>query len=414
MESDVFISYSSKDKPYADAVCARLEQRGIRCWIAPRDVIPGMAYGEAIIDAIHDCRLMVLVFSSNANTSNHIAKEVERAVSQGKPIVPFRIENVMPGRSLDYFIGSVHWLDAITPPFEQHLDNLATTVLKLMPPSKEKIIVGAEAAAAPIATALPAKTQTVPAAGAAAPNTTAARTAAGAAETAVRQQSRTGLWVGVAVAALLLVMLAGGVVGWFVNGKTDNTPAKKDSGDALVDPSPAAASGGSSKGAIAPGVIAGCWQWFNNAMITIRPDGTMTAGPFNGRWQLVDGGRRMYRFTWPEPVDTVAIYPDGSLRGGNQFGYPTSGTRVSGGPGLVGSWRWSNGATVTVNRNGTFTGGPFSGTWVATDASQRGFQMTWPKSQDTVTLSADYQRISGSNQYGVAISGTRRAGGCGL
>jgi hypothetical protein len=130
---DVFISYASPDKTVADAACARLESAGIRCWIAPRDVVAGRPYGEAIIDAIHEAKVMVLVFSSNANLSDHIPKEVERAVSNGVAILPFRIQNVAPGKSLDYFIGSVHWLDAMTPPMEKHLDNLAATVQKLLP-----------------------------------------------------------------------------------------------------------------------------------------------------------------------------------------------------------------------------------------------------------------------------------------
>ena len=49
---DVFISYSSQDKPVADAVCAGLEAAKIRCWIAPRDVRPGMDYASEIIEAI--------------------------------------------------------------------------------------------------------------------------------------------------------------------------------------------------------------------------------------------------------------------------------------------------------------------------------------------------------------------------
>jgi TIR domain len=64
MAYDVFISYASEDKIVADAVCARLESHAVRCWIAPRDVLPGMAYGEAIIDAIQGCRVMILVFSA--------------------------------------------------------------------------------------------------------------------------------------------------------------------------------------------------------------------------------------------------------------------------------------------------------------------------------------------------------------
>jgi hypothetical protein len=132
MAHDVFISYASEDKTVADAVCAMLESHRVRCWIAPRDVLPGVSYGEAIIDAIRGCRVMVLVFSSKANTSPHIPKEVERAVSAGAAVLPFRIEDVMPAKSLDYFIGSVHWLDALTPPLEHHIERLAQNVQTLL------------------------------------------------------------------------------------------------------------------------------------------------------------------------------------------------------------------------------------------------------------------------------------------
>ncbi|HXC33927.1 MAG TPA: DUF4185 domain-containing protein [Verrucomicrobiae bacterium] len=138
MAHDVFVSYASGDKPVADAVCATLESHGIRVWMAPRDVLPGMHYGEAIIDAIHECRIMVLVFSSKANLSGHIPKEIERAVSQGATIMPLRIEDVTPAKSLDYFIGSVHWLDALTPPLETHLQRLAANVQTLLSRSGPK------------------------------------------------------------------------------------------------------------------------------------------------------------------------------------------------------------------------------------------------------------------------------------
>lgn len=47
MAHDVFISYSYHDKNVANAVCSAVESAGIRCWIAPRDVLPGMEWGEA-------------------------------------------------------------------------------------------------------------------------------------------------------------------------------------------------------------------------------------------------------------------------------------------------------------------------------------------------------------------------------
>jgi hypothetical protein len=132
MSHDAFISYSSRDKATADATCTALEASGIRCWIAPRDVMPGIEWGEAIIDGINQSRVLVLIFSANANESPQIRREIERAVGKGIPIIPFRIQDIAPTRSLEYFIGAVHWLDALTPPLETHLRRLVDTVKALL------------------------------------------------------------------------------------------------------------------------------------------------------------------------------------------------------------------------------------------------------------------------------------------
>src|ERR1700733_5727531 len=92
----VFISYSSKDKAIADAACHTLEQHGIRCWIAPRDVIPGSDWGQSIIDALSDARIVVLIFSRNSNESNEVRNEVLAALESGCVIVPFRIHDIVP------------------------------------------------------------------------------------------------------------------------------------------------------------------------------------------------------------------------------------------------------------------------------------------------------------------------------
>jgi hypothetical protein len=104
---------------------------------------------------------MILVFSSKSNASPHIPKEIERAVSAGVAVIPFRIEDVAPGKSLDYFIGNVHWLDALTPPLEQHLERLAHNVQTLL--SRDAPVIGGKissttgSAASPAASS-PAKT----------------------------------------------------------------------------------------------------------------------------------------------------------------------------------------------------------------------------------------------------------------
>lgn len=132
MAHDVFVSYSSADKTVADAVCAALEGGGLRCWIAPRDIVPGVDWGAAIIDAINGAKVMVLIFSANANASRQISREVERAVAKGVTIVPFRIQDVPMSKTFEYFISSPHWLDALTPPLESHLGRLTETVRVLI------------------------------------------------------------------------------------------------------------------------------------------------------------------------------------------------------------------------------------------------------------------------------------------
>ena len=88
MDHDVFISYSSKDKTVANAVCATVENRKVRCWIAPRDVPPGMNYGAAIVSAIGTSRVFVLLLSEGSNASGQVIRELELAVDNGIPIIP--------------------------------------------------------------------------------------------------------------------------------------------------------------------------------------------------------------------------------------------------------------------------------------------------------------------------------------
>lgn len=151
MSHDVFISYSSLDKAAANAACAALESAGIRCWIAPRDIIPGREWGDAIIEAINGSHVLVLIFSADANASPQIRREVERAVHKGIPIIPLRIEDIIPTHALEYFIGTVHWLDALTPPLESHLRRLTESVKALLQtiPTPPRIVVGNGIAAPP-------------------------------------------------------------------------------------------------------------------------------------------------------------------------------------------------------------------------------------------------------------------------
>lgn len=130
MAHEVFISYASEDREVADKVCGALESSGIKCWIAPRDVPLGATYEEAIVRAIYSSRLVVLILSAHSNRSPHVEREIQSACADNfhKLIVPVRIGDFHYSKVMLYYLGSAQWLDASTPPLEQHLDRLVEHV----------------------------------------------------------------------------------------------------------------------------------------------------------------------------------------------------------------------------------------------------------------------------------------------
>src|SRR5450755_4307592 len=88
---DVFVSYASQDAAVANSIVESLEQHGLKCWVAPRDVKPGAQYADAIVRAINEARAVVLVMSGSGVASPHVGKEIERGSSKRKPIIAFRI-----------------------------------------------------------------------------------------------------------------------------------------------------------------------------------------------------------------------------------------------------------------------------------------------------------------------------------
>ena len=132
MAHDVFISYTIADKAAADAVCHRLEEAGIRCWIAPRDVGFG-DWGASIVEAIGEAKLFVMILSGAANASPNVLDEVVTALDAGAIVIPFRIEDIRPTGALRLRLSRLNWLDALSPPLDQHIDNLIEIAKRYLP-----------------------------------------------------------------------------------------------------------------------------------------------------------------------------------------------------------------------------------------------------------------------------------------
>src|SRR5260221_7243569 len=124
----VFLSYASHDTEIANTVCRELESRGIRCWIAPRDVAPGALYADAIVRAINESKVLLIVLSQSAVASSHVGREIERAASKHKQIIALRIDAAPLSPALEYFLSESQWVDMPALGMQAALGKIADVV----------------------------------------------------------------------------------------------------------------------------------------------------------------------------------------------------------------------------------------------------------------------------------------------
>lgn len=130
MNYDAFISYSRKDKQFADALVQSMETKGIKCWIDHRDLYGGSNWAQEIEIAIksNPGLVLVLIFSGHVNESDQIIKEINLAGSYKIPIIPVKIEDVDFLGGYAYHLGHINWMDAFS---EDQRNNIAGFADKL-------------------------------------------------------------------------------------------------------------------------------------------------------------------------------------------------------------------------------------------------------------------------------------------
>ena len=220
----VFISYSSKDQHSAEAICNAIENRGFPCWISSRDIGPGQNFQSSIVQAIRGAKVMILVFSGNANNSEEIKKELVLAGQSRLVVIPVRVEDVAPGDAFAYEFATRQWIDVFQN-WEHAIERVTQQI---------QAVIATEPAAAP---ASPLVTETV-----AVPPLRPA-----VAPPPQRGGNSTAIWAGAAVAAVVAL----GVIGWLVFGAQHSAPpsaapAPAPSAAAPVPPASSPASSASS------------------------------------------------------------------------------------------------------------------------------------------------------------------------
>lgn len=95
-----------------DELCKNLEQNGIKCWIAPRDVDRGAVFAEEITEAVRACRVVLLLLTVNSNASQHVFSEVTLASDEHKPVLPFRIGDFKLSDALAFYLSKIQRIEA--------------------------------------------------------------------------------------------------------------------------------------------------------------------------------------------------------------------------------------------------------------------------------------------------------------
>ena len=120
----VFISYSSKEEHIAKKVCNHLERHHINCWLACRDIESGEPYAREIVRGIKDTKIVVLLYSANANNSENVLNEMDQAFRLNRSILPFQLEKTPMSDELQYYLSRRQWIDAS----DNHVEKLPVLV----------------------------------------------------------------------------------------------------------------------------------------------------------------------------------------------------------------------------------------------------------------------------------------------
>lgn len=128
----IFISFADRDRKVAERLLSFLENHGLSCFFAPRNIQPGHGWQQSLSAEIELCSLMVLVLSSNTGQSQHVLREVDLAVDQHKPVLPIRVDKSKATGGLDYLLRPFQLLQASKSLRESELKLLLDSVKQLL------------------------------------------------------------------------------------------------------------------------------------------------------------------------------------------------------------------------------------------------------------------------------------------
>ena len=165
MNKDVFVSYTTPDRRVAEDIVAFLEKQGVDCFIAPRDVDPGQAYAANLMQAINNCRVIILVASDAMNHSSHVLNEIEAIVNKQKTLIPFFIEDFQMNDEFCYYLSRTQRIVAYPDAVSSYYNKLLSAIMPMLPQKQAPVTAQQAKAEAPVNTSTTTVFEYIPARG---------------------------------------------------------------------------------------------------------------------------------------------------------------------------------------------------------------------------------------------------------
>jgi hypothetical protein len=138
MAYDVYITHSPEDQATAALTCTALEESGLKCWIASRNLDKRRDRKQAVSKAILNSKIFVIVFSNNTNKAKDLADEMNVALNAELNIIPLRVDQAEPEGVIQYYLADTHWFDVENPPTEEQLQHFIATIKQVLDSKKDK------------------------------------------------------------------------------------------------------------------------------------------------------------------------------------------------------------------------------------------------------------------------------------
>ena len=136
--AQVFISYAKKDRiaadgnavpgNFVDKILEAFQQEGISYWLDREQLEGGDTYAARISRNIKACDVFLFLSTEAANASEWTRREIGMAVTFGKRVIPFRLDNSSYDDAVSLYLSSVQYIDWMELGQEAALERIVALV----------------------------------------------------------------------------------------------------------------------------------------------------------------------------------------------------------------------------------------------------------------------------------------------